>query len=318
MIKYWPEKQGINLNNEVVNLFRYAYSKLDTNLHNNTSWILSIDIINIKVKRQLFKAILYELEVLVLDIIELNLTLEELQTLTKKITIDLIKKSIDNFYLLTQVQSSNLSQSHKLERFCDFNLFIDNLLIYLIFGSNTLNSNKTLFSEVNVPTKYIEILLDNLVVQVSNIVFLHCITHQLSLSSLLVFLISNNLCNDTYISIKSLATFRNNLNWQDLIDYYLIQPKIVYNNRYKVWLLTPEGLSCKYIYACRENDFFKLSNLQLIIIVLLELQDFLFPKINNIVFNLSKVLIYTWGYFFNQFFKLLLKSVFFVFRTKKQ
>jgi hypothetical protein len=318
MIKYWPEKQGINLNNEVVNLFRYAYSKLDNNLHNNTSWILSIDIINIQVKRKLFKVVLYELEILVLDIIELNLTLEELKTLTKKIIIDLIKKSIDNFYLLNQVQLSHLSQSHNLERFCDFNLFIDNLLIYLIFGSNTLTSNNTLFLEINVPTKYIEILLDNLVVQVSNIVFLNCITNQLSLSSLLVFLISHNLCNDTYISIKSLATFRNNLNWQDLIDYYLIQPKIVYNNRYKVWLLTSEGLSCKYIYACRENDFFKLSNLQLIIIVLLELQDFLLPKINNIIFNLSKVLIYTWGYFFNQLFKLLLKSVFFVFRPKKQ
>nr|QHO64056.1 hypothetical protein [Lympha mucosa] len=317
MIKYWPEKQGVNLDNEVVNLFRYAYSKLDTNLHNNTSCILSTDIINIRIKRELFKVVLYELEILVLDIIELNLTLEELKIVIKKITIDLIKKSMDNFYLLIQVQSINVSQFYHLERFCDSNLFLENFLIYLIFGSNTFASNNVLFLEINIPVKYIEVLLDNLVIQISNIVFLNCITNQLSLSSLLIFLISHNLCNDTYISIKSLATFRNNLVWQDLIDYYLIQPKIIYNNRCKVWLLTPEGLSCKYIYACRESDFFKLSNLQLMIILLLELQDFLFPKINNIIINLSKILIYTWGYCFNQFFKLLLKSIFCVFRAKK-
>ena len=123
MIRYWPEKSGVDLNKEVVNLFKYIYCKLDNNLHNNTSSILSIDIINFQVKREFLRVILYELEILVLDIIELDLTVEELQTLTKKITIDLIKKSIDNFYLI--IQSDSLKYyNNNLEKFCDSNLFI--------------------------------------------------------------------------------------------------------------------------------------------------------------------------------------------------
>jgi Protein of unknown function (DUF3685) len=315
MIKYWPKKPGIDLNKEVVNLFKYIYCKFDNNLHNNTSSLLSIDIINFQVKRELFRVILYELEILVLDIIELDLTVEELKTLTNKIKIDLIKKSIDNFYLI--IKSSNLNSSNNLGKFCDNDLFIDNLLIYLVFGSQSFLPDNYLFLDVNIPFKYIEVLLDNLIIQIANIVFFHCTLNQLSLSSLLTFLVSHKLCNDTYISIKSLANFRNNLLWQDLINYYLIQPKILYTNRYQIWLFTPSGLTCKYIYACRESDFYKLSNLQMLVIVLLELQDFVLPKISSICLNLCKILIYLWGYLVSQLFKLLLKSIFVIIRNKK-
>jgi hypothetical protein len=316
MIRYWPEKPGVDLNKEVVSLFKYIYCKLDSNLHNNTSSILSIDIINFQVKRELFRVILYELEILVLDIIELDLTVEELKALTEKITIDLIKKSIDNFYLIIQSSSLN-NNTNNLEKFCDSNLFIDNLLIYLVFGSKSFLPNNHLFLDINVPLKYIEILLDNLIIQIANIVFFHCIFNQLSLSSLLTFLVSHKLCNNTYISIKSLATFRNNLIWQDLINYYLIKPKILYTNRYQIWLLTPNGLTCKYIYSCRDNDFYKLDNLQMLVISWLELQDFLLPKINGICLNSYKILIYLWGYLVSQSFKLFLRSMFIIIRNKK-
>ena len=128
---------------------------------------------------------------------------------------------------------------------------------------------------------------------------------------------SHKLCNNTYISIKSLATFRNNLIWQDFINYYLIKPKILYTNRYQIWLLTPNGLTCKYIYSCIDNDFSQLDNLQMLVIILLELQDFLFPKINNMCLNLCKILIYLWGYLVSQSFKFFLRNMFIIIHNKK-
>jgi hypothetical protein len=55
----------------------------------------------------------------------------------------------------------------------------------------------------------------------------------------------------------------------------------------------------------------------MLVIILLELQDFLLPKINSICLNSCKILIYLWGYLVSQSFKLFLKSMFIIIRNKK-
>jgi hypothetical protein len=55
----------------------------------------------------------------------------------------------------------------------------------------------------------------------------------------------------------------------------------------------------------------------MLVIVLLELQDFILPKVSSIGLNLCKILIYLWGYLVSQLFKIFLKSIFVIIGNKK-
>nr|YP_009297817.1 hypothetical protein Kuma_117 [Kumanoa americana]AOM67551.1 hypothetical protein Kuma_117 [Kumanoa americana] len=314
MIKYWPNQQGKNLNLEVVALFRRVYLKFNANLYNKTSQILSTDIVTFSVKKELFKIILFEFEILILDIIELDLTREDLENLKKKLLMDLINKSIDSFKLFIDYNELDYFDSWEL---CDQYLLIENLLVHLVFGSFSEEFTNSIFLEQHIPVKYVEILLDNIIIQIAHIIFFRYIVNQFSLSSLLTFLVSCKLCNETYISLRSLASFKNNLVWQHWLNYYCIQPKVVYSNLYKIWIFTPQGLDCKYIYLFQKDGLNELSNLQIIVTLLLEVQDFFWPKLRNIYLLLSKILIYSCSYFFYRLYQIFMKSIFLVFRSNK-
>jgi len=70
MIIYWPNKQSLNLNLAVANLFIQTYKKFSLNLHNQTVKNLPVDILKTIIKKKLFQEILIELEILILDIIK--------------------------------------------------------------------------------------------------------------------------------------------------------------------------------------------------------------------------------------------------------
>lgn len=294
-IQYWPKKQGIELNMQVSELFRRLYLKFNYNLYNKTAHILSIDIVNVQVKKEIFKIILLELEILVLDIIELDLHISDLRQLNQKILIDLVNKSMTNFWI-AKIDAKDSSRQHeflfsqiKNKLFSEDTFLLQNLLVYLVFGAEMKQSTNDIFINSRTPTKHIEILLDNLVIQLADIIFSEIIKSEESVSSLFSFLTSKQICNERYLSTRSIATFRNNLIWSHFIDFYIRLPKMIYNNRYEVWLFSKDGLKCQYVYADRENDLRYLSAMQIIVITLLEIQDFIVPKLKNLIFLVGKV-----------------------------
>lgn len=321
-VQYWPSQQGMELNTQISYLFKKAYLKLNSSLHNNTSDLLSIDILNGYTKKELFKIILLELEILVLDIIEVDIGLEDLQVLNQKILLDLINKSLKSFSLLVHNQINvnhaiNININYLTKRFFSEHIFLlQDLLIYLIFGSSDKYQKIYFVHNIKVPIKHVEILLDNFIIQIADIVFYELMNSKKSLSILFQFLQQNQICHSAYISVRSIATFKNNLLWYNLIAYYIKYPIIIYNNRYKVWVFTRYGLYSNYLYADRANNLKSLSSLQILILILLELQDFVYPKIKNILFSLGQFSIYLLKYIINNSINLLFKSIIVVTRTK--
>lgn len=300
-MKYWPAKQGIDLNSKVAYLFNTIHLKLNYCLYNRTENILSFDVINLQARKELFKIIILELEILILDIINLNLTIQDIRILNFKILIDLLNKSINSFHEYILYKQSNrdiLKLNYYLssdDLILEQHLLLEELLIYLIFG-NTIAYDNTSYTKDTILNKHVEILLENLVVQLANIVFNQFIQKHKSLSSLFIFLKINKLYNNQDISIKSVTGFKNNLIWQQIVDYYYIQPKAIYNNYYMVWFLTNQGLSYKYIYIYRDNNIKNLSRSQIVIITLLELQNFIIPKLYTILLWILQTLIYICTY----------------------
>jgi hypothetical protein len=324
MIRYWPNQSGIALNSEVAHLFKKSYLKLNQNLHNQTSSLLWIDILNAKMKKDLFNIVLVELEILVLDIVELDLTIGEIKILNKKIIVDLVNKALSDFQLLfnkdeIRVASPFVNSEQSAENVLnDHKLLLEYLLIYLIFGGSYRQYDIYQFLESQIPVKHVEILIDNFLVQIADTVFCHLINSQTSLSTLFIFLTSNRLCNDTYISVRSIATFKNNMAWQYVINYYLVQPRAIYGNRYQVWILSPQGLTAKYLYAYRVQDFTKLSTFQIIVTGLLELQDFIYPKIRDLFLIIGKICIYLFSTLLGNTIKLLWRSFLLIIKTQNQ
>nr|YP_010204033.1 hypothetical protein LK038_pgp148 [Ahnfeltia fastigiata]UAT97562.1 hypothetical protein Ahn.fas.Ore.pt_073 [Ahnfeltia fastigiata] len=314
MITYWPSEQSLQLNYKVANLFLQTHEKFSEDLSNSTKENLPIDLVDTTARKKLFASVLSELEILVLDIIELNLNIENLHLLNHKILYDITEKSLLRFMSSLEYPSEfsfNLYKSYyfKLLLF-DHRLLLENLLIYLIFGSSGIDIKLFPFEKWKTPLEHVKILLENLVIQISNIIVFSIIDEMKPISEVLDFLIMNKLCNSTYVSIRSIALFRNNLIAQSIIILYFYQPKAVYSARYKVWLFSSRGLISRYIYTSRSNDYLKLCKIQLFCILCLELQDLIIPKLENLILVLGRIILYLFVNILGNSLRFLIRTIF--------
>lgn len=298
MIKYWPYKQGIALNSEVANLFFSTRHKFSDNLVNQTNNNLYLDILDESVIQKLFDIVLTELEILILDIVELDLSLQHIKMINYKILYDLVQKAQNNFLLSlhnTSYLGMNLEQ--KVINYFDYllvdhKLLLEYFLTYTIFGSSAISQRIFPFDKLYTPKEHVAILLENLIVQIGNIIIFTILESIRSLSNITLFIQGNSLCNSSYSSLRSLALFRNTLTIQKFIYFYIQKPKEIYSSRYKTWLISTNGLVCRYISVVRLDDLSKLSNMQLIFILFIEIQDLIIPQIEKSLLVFSKVILY--------------------------
>nr|YP_010471002.1 hypothetical protein N4M48_pgp190 [Synarthrophyton patena]UVF62831.1 hypothetical protein [Synarthrophyton patena] len=313
MTKYWPNRQSINLNIAVANLFVQTYQRFSCKLLNKTPINLPIDILDNYIRKELFIDILIELEILIIDIIELNLDIKNIKILNHKILYDIINKAIKNFVHKLKYQNNynliNHKSSYNKLLFNEHKLLIQNLLIYLIFGANAIDKKTFQFYRLKTPFNHVKLLLENAIIQISNIVIFNLLDNFPSIETISEFLIINNLCNYNNASIRSISHFRNNLvsyNWANRYIYY---PQNIYCCRYKIWLLSSKGIFYKYIYINRSHEYLKLSKIQLCLILYLELQDFIIPKINSLIIILGKFIVYISIEIIGKGFRLCFKNI---------
>ena len=285
MIQYWPYEQGIELNNEVANLFSITKNKFSSNLLNITDQYLYIDILDNQKKYQFFCIALKELELLILEIIEFNLNFQEIKQTNYQILCNLITKIYENFFNITTTNSQNYNIIQCDTTFIDIEhqLLLENLIVYLIFGSSQIQNNLFAFPNYYTPKKHVTILLENFIIQISNITFFYIFETCKSLPALISLFHKYKLCNNTYLSSRSISCLKNNLIWQKIIYLYINQPKSIYNSRYQVWLISSKGLIAKYIYVSRIKDINKLHNNKSLYLILIEAQDLIIPKIEKIL-----------------------------------
>nr|YP_010902797.1 hypothetical protein REP59_pgp183 [Hypnea flava]WCH54851.1 hypothetical protein [Hypnea flava] len=295
MIQYWPRYQSLELNKQVVSLFHNTRKKISYNLSNDTKYKLYVDLLDYNSKRKLLSNVLIELEIMILDIIALDLTITSIKLLSSKILFDLIYKSLKRFMPNFEYNYDDFFCSPSIYLrmvFNEYYLLIEHLLIYLTHGSYEMRGHLFVFDYEKTPISYVYILFENLLIQVSDLI-IYCILSQInSLFSIMNFIRNNNLSNISYFSIRSISLFLNTLLIQNMVQFYIVQPKSIYDSRYKVWLLSSSGLVLKYIHVSRWDDIYLLSKFQLFIFFLVEIQDLIVPQVEKFVFVVSKVFLY--------------------------
>jgi len=321
MIIYWPNKQSLDLNLAVANLFIQTYKKFSLSLQNQTVNDLPLDILKPIIKKKLFEEILIELEILVLDMIELNLNIKQIKELNNQILFNLINRVMKKFISRLKIEEINnkinFSSEYNRLFFHEHSKIIENLLTHLIFGSNKLNSKIFAFYKSNTPIYHVKCLLESSVIQISNLIIFNFLENYESIENISSFLITQNICNIKYKSIRDISTFRNNIISNNLINSYIYYPQNIYCNKYKIWLLSSKGLIYKYIYCNIATDYIKLSNLQISSIIYLELQDFILPKINNCIILLGRLMIYILIEIISKSFKIFLSKIIIKLNTNK-
>nr|YP_009300427.1 hypothetical protein BI106_gp181 [Campylaephora sungminbooi]AKU47346.1 hypothetical protein [Campylaephora sungminbooi] len=297
MTQYWPYEQSEDLNHEVAILFESTKKKLYNNLSNNTYQYLYLDILDNHHKCKLFHITLLELEKLLLEAIDYNINYQDLKQINYQLLCNLILKIIKTFfYTFKNKQKNHIDiPSINYDEFAlqfDHQLLFGNLITYLLFGSSYIDKNFFCFDNQYTPKAHISILLENFIIQMSNRVIKIVFDKTNSLPNLILFLTHFELCDKNYISIRTLICLKNNIIWQNLINKYINQPKIIYNSRYPVWLISYNGLTKKYIYTSRISDIKKLNTTQSFFLLIIEIQDLFIPKIEKILIILCKIILY--------------------------
>ena len=296
MVIYWPNKQSTELNLAVAKLFIQTYKKLSGSISNKTKNHLPTDILNNYAKKKLFIEVLTELEILVLDITELNLSINNTKQLNNKIVYDIVNRIMYNF-----TKTLRLNKRGKIINCNNFynNLFFDehpslinNLLIYLVFGSDLIDKEKITFHYFKTPFNYVKLLFENTIIQISNIIAFNLLENHESIKKSYDFFTINHICNLKYTSIRSISNLRNNLANYHWINKYICYPQSIYCAHYQLSIFSIQGIIYKKIHFNRTSNYLKLSKIQLLSILYLEIQDFIGPKINKTIILLGKILIY--------------------------
>nr|YP_009392174.1 hypothetical protein [Osmundaria fimbriata]ARW60736.1 hypothetical protein [Osmundaria fimbriata] len=288
MIKYWPNQRSINLNNITVDLFFSIENKLKYNLSNCTNFYLHIDILNNLNKRKIFSIILNELRQLILELIELNLTHNNLRALKQKILMIFMDRVYYRFSLVTHKFDKDNKELLRIEN----DTFIEELLTYLLFGSSYINQDTFLFDSMYTPYYHVQILFENFIITISNITIERLILKLRSYTQINYFLNKRKICNRSYLSNRSIALFINNLKWQRILSLYLYEPKSLYNERQQIWIIGKQGISTKYIYTKKIEKLKKLSQFRILLLLWLEVKDIIIPKIEKFLIQIGKYIIY--------------------------
>nr|YP_010336339.1 hypothetical protein MW428_pgp153 [Goniotrichopsis reniformis]UNJ14745.1 hypothetical protein [Goniotrichopsis reniformis] len=288
----WPIDQGKDLNYRVAKIFALLHIKIAQNLSNKSSHILPIDVLSNFKKHQLFLIILEELEKVLLDTIRAQIKPKDLTKNKNSLALSILSNSREIFF--SQYNDSKNYDYYLLINYDQDLIFelennLELLLLFSILGSS--HNTQTLFNR-NLPQKInerqIEVLFDNFLVQTSNLLTDGLLRTTEGIS----FSLQNHLFNSNYYSVRNIEQFRNNLMWHKFMRRYIIIPKNIYENRYNLYVLSPSGILTKYIFAQRLYELSKLSTTQLIITFIIEIQDFLLPKIYSFLRFITKIIFF--------------------------
>nr|YP_009122286.1 hypothetical protein [Vertebrata lanosa]AJH66044.1 hypothetical protein [Vertebrata lanosa] len=309
MIKYWPTQQSIYLNNSIVDLFIETEKKFTSGQYNKSKHYLYLDILSIINRNKLFNYIINDFKKLILDLIELDLSAQEINVMSDKIRTVFIKKISQKF--LSRLRYKKVKLRYKIHSSYNYNDLIQSLLIYLIFGSSQIEQKTFMFQPIYTPYNHVKILLENFIIQIGNNVIKNIIYILDNSPYISDFLKSKNVCNKLYSSNRSVILFLNNLKWQHFLQCYVYEVKSFYSERQQIWILSSRGIITKYIHISKIENIKKLNQLQLIFIFWLEIKDLIVPKLEKLIIQIGKYFLYSLLNLLSNLFLVIIKTVVF-------
>ncbi|MEH1839578.1 MAG: DUF3685 domain-containing protein [Nostoc sp.] len=270
-------------------LFASCVNKLQFSLRNVTDIPLEIDIFREDKKRELLYLILQKLAQQLDELRASQIEINQLYEVKFRLLRELWQAAITDFfgkfyrikvgdryieivnYLLPSIEVVQRDILNKIP-------LVYELYSYLMFQTE-LNIDNTSYPVVSAEAKSQALMiLENLLIQVANGVV------QPLLNSLAdVEAIKQNFYGRQLISTREIERFRNDLSWKYRLKNYISEPKAVFESRYELFVIAPRGIANTSVYAPRNQELVKLSNIPLVVTLLLEFSDAIAPRLKSLL-----------------------------------
>ncbi|MDM9581803.1 DUF3685 domain-containing protein [Nostoc sp. GT001] len=270
-------------------LFTSCVTKLQLPLRNVTDIPLEIDIFREDKKRELLYLILQKLSEQLDELRTSQIEINQLNELKNTLIRDLWQAAIIDFFgKFSQIKIVNqnieivnlLLQNTEVVQRDILNKIplIGDLYSYLLFQTE-LNIDNTCYPVVSAEAKSQALMiLENLLIQVANGVVQPLLNYLADVEE-----IKQNFYGRQLISTREIERFRNELSWKYRLKNYIDEPKAVFESRYELFVIAPRGIANISVYAPRNQELVKLSNIPLVVTLLLEFSDAIAPRLKSLL-----------------------------------
>lgn len=280
----------------ITTIFVRLELNFNDHIKSSTKFPLAIDCLKDSSRLLLLKIVANTVEYKIVNLLEIEMAglissenafviLEEIISVSIKKFLKIYLDVIPEFFV-----ESSFGMNFSL---CDLVVW-NHILNYVNTGNaSVFQSQKSLNLSQELLEEHILALLNHFVVKVSHIV----VDSILNLNSNVLIRTSlHNICDTHYLSQRNLINFKNNLLLSKGLDFYIYNPKFIYENKYSLFTIESSMIFRKSIYSDRQNELGLLSRPQLTVLLLLEIQDLLLPKCRNVVYLFGKSVIYVFSY----------------------
>ncbi|MCC5644117.1 DUF3685 domain-containing protein [Nostoc sp. CHAB 5824] len=270
-------------------LFSSCITKIQFSLQNVTDVPLEIDIFREDKKRELLYIILQKLAQQLDELRASQIEMNQLYELKFSLLSELWQAAITEFFgkfsriklrnKNIEIVNSLLPSIEVVQRDILNKIpLVYELYSYLLFQTE-LNIDNTSYPVVSAEAKSQALMiLENLLIQVANGVV------QPLLNSLAdVEAIKQNFYGRQLISTRDIEQFRNDLSWKYRLKNYINEPKLVFESRYELFVIAPRGIANTSVYAPRNQELARLSNIPLLVTLLLEFSDAIAPRLKSLL-----------------------------------
>ncbi|MBX9254225.1 DUF3685 domain-containing protein [Desmonostoc muscorum CCALA 125] len=279
-------------------LFASCVTKLQFPLENVTEIPLEIDILREQKKRELLYLILQKLAQQLDELRASQIEISQLSGVKSTLTRDLWQAGVTDFFgkfsliklgkqnieiVNVLLQNTQVVQAEILNKIP----LVFELYSYLLFQTEMYIDNASYPATSAEAKSQASMILENLLIQVANGVI------QPLLNSLAdVEIIKKNFYGSRLISTREIERFRNELSWKYRFNNYINEAQTIFESRYEIFVIAPRGIAKTSIYAPRNQELAKLSNIPLLVTLVLEFSDAIAPRLKSLLAFLGSGIVF--------------------------
>jgi DNA-binding NarL/FixJ family response regulator len=279
-------------------LFASCITKLQFPLENVTDTTLEIDILREQKKRELLYLILQKLAQQLDELRTSEIEINQLSAVKSNLIRDLWQAAVTDFFgkfSLIKLGNNNieivsvlLENTQVVEREILNKIpLVFELYSYLLFQTEIYVNNAAYPAVSQEAKTQASMILENFLIQLANGVV------QPLLNTLAdVEMIKQNFYTSRLISTREIERFRNELSWKYRYNNYVNEAQAIFESRYEIFVIAPRGIAKTSIYAPRNEELAKLSNIPLFVTLILEFSDAIAPRLKSLLAFLGSGIVF--------------------------
>lgn len=290
---------GFESNNPSIIVY-HTLKKIKNNTLNLSSNALEIDIFKPEPKEELITIIIHQLGRVLEDLKFLETTTDNFPKNSTLVLQKIWQESALNFMgkycVLTEKSSLSWEEIEDIideytpsvqEEILAKIPFVSELLKYLLFNESLVIDQVRYRAQSPEAQQRAEMLLHNLLIGIANGIVSLILNNFSELETIRL-----KLYNESLISSREIARFRNHLSWLYRQQQYWEEPKNIFESQYRLLFWSDKGIEATFIHAPRQEELKQLDGLRWVVTIILETRDAFAPLLRSVVGFIGNGLVY--------------------------